>query len=84
MKTKKSIWVAITAMLCMVAVPCLAADVAKIGMVNIQKILLTSAAGKIAKTEISKKAREMESMLNEKKSEIQKLQERYFCSQRIS
>lgn len=75
MKTKKSIWVAITAMLCMVAVPCLAADVAKIGMVNIQKILLTSAAGKIAKTEISKKAREMESMLNEKKSEIQKLQE---------
>ena len=44
MKTKKSIWVAITAMLCMVAVPCLAADVAKIGMVNIQKILLTSAA----------------------------------------
>lgn len=75
MKTKKSIWLAITAMLCMVAVPCLAADVAKIGMVNIQKILLTSAAGKIAKAEISKKAREMESTLNEKKSEIQKLQE---------
>ena len=75
MKTGKSIWVAITAMLCMVVAPCFAADVAKIGVVDIQKILLTSAAGKIAKAEISKKAREMESTLNEKKSEIQKLQE---------
>ena len=74
---KSRIWtgVAIAAIMCMAAAPGFAADVAKIGVVNIQKILLTSAAGKSAKVEISKKAREMESTLNEKKSEIQKLQE---------
>lgn len=75
MKLKISMGVAIAALLCMLTAPCFAADVAKIGVVDIQKILLTSAAGKIAKAEISKKAREMEGMLNEKKSEIQKLQE---------
>ena len=66
---------AVAAVLCMVAAPCFAADVAKIGVVDIQKILLTSAAGKSAKAEISKKARGMESTLNEKKVEIDKLQE---------
>ena len=75
MRSKTTIGVAIAALLCIVTVPCFAADVAKIGVVNIQKILLTSAAGKIAKVEIGKKAREMESTLNVKKSEIQKLQE---------
>jgi outer membrane protein len=65
----------IAAMLCMVVAPCFAADVAKIGVVDIQKVLLTSAAGKIAKAEIGKNAREMETTLNEKKVEIEKLQE---------
>ena len=67
--------VAIAAALCIFVVSGFAADVAKIGVVDIQKVLLTSAAGKIAKTEISKKAREMEATLNDKKTEIQKLQE---------
>ena len=67
--------VAIAAVLCVFVAPGFAADVAKIGVVDIQKVLLTSAAGKIAKAEISKKAREMEATLNEKKTEIQKLQE---------
>ena len=75
MKSKISIGVAITALLCIIVTPGFAADVAKIGVVDIQKILLTSAAGKNAKAEISKKAREMESTLNEKKVEIDKLQE---------
>ena len=58
----------------MAAAPGFAADVAKIGGVVIQKVLLTSAAGKRAKAEINKKAREMEAKLNEKKSEIENLQ----------
>ena len=75
MRTRKSVLITMAAVLCMIAAPCLAADVAKIGVVDIQKILLTSAAGKIAKAEINKNAREMEAALNEKKAEIQKLQE---------
>ena len=57
------------------AAPCLGADVAKIGVVNIQKVLLTSSAGKLAKAQINKKAREMESSLTVKKEEIEKLKE---------
>ena len=55
--------------------PLFAADVAKIGVVDIQKVLLTSSVGKMAKAQMNKKAREMESILNEKKDEIQKLKE---------
>ena len=57
------------------AAPCLGADVAKIGVVDIQKVLLTSSAGKLAKAQINKKAREMESGLTVKKEEIEKLKE---------
>ena len=56
---------------------CLAADVAKIGVVDIQKVLLTSSAGKLAKAQINKKAREMESNLTAKKEEIEKLKENF-------
>ena len=75
MRTK--IWVVfiVSAISCAIAVPGFAADVAKIGVVDIQKVLMTSSAGKAAKAEINKKAREMEAKLNEKKDEIQKLQE---------
>jgi len=55
--------------------PCLGGDVAKIGVVDIQKILLTSSAGKLAKAQINKKAREMENGLTVKKEEIEKLKE---------
>jgi outer membrane protein len=75
MKSIIATGVAIAVAVCVAAAPGFAADVAKIGVVDIQKILLTSAAGKNAKAEISKKAREMESTLNEKKVEIEKLQE---------
>jgi len=57
------------------AAPCLGADVAKIGVVDIQKVLMTSSAGKLAKAQINKKAREMESSLTAKKEEIDKLKE---------
>jgi len=57
------------------ASPSLGADVAKIGVVDIQKILLTSSAGKMAKAQINKKAREMEGQLTAKKEEIEGLKE---------
>lgn len=59
----------------MISIPSFAADVAKIGVVDVQKVLLTSSVGKMAKAQINKKAREMESILNDKKDEIQKLKE---------
>ena len=49
--------------------------VAKIGVVDIDKLLLTSSAGKLAKAQIDKKTREMESSLTAKKEEIDKLKE---------
>jgi outer membrane protein len=70
----KTLWVLV--LICFtLSTPLFAADVAKIGVVDIQKVLLTSSVGKMAKAQINKKAREMESSLNEKKDEIQKLKE---------
>ena len=67
--------VAIILTVAWLAIPCMGADVAKIGVVDTQKILLTSSAGKMAKAQINKKAREMEAKLTEKKEEIDKLKE---------
>jgi outer membrane protein len=71
----KTMMLAIILTVAWTAVPCMGADVAKIGVVDIQKILLTSSAGKMAKAQINKKAREMETKLTEKKEEIDKLKE---------
>ena len=67
--------IAVTLAVIWIATPCMGADVAKIGVVDIQKILLTSSAGKMAKAQINKKAREMEAKLTERKQEIDKLKE---------
>ncbi len=71
----KTIIIAVVLTVAWLATPCMGADVAKIGVVDIQKILLTSSAGKMAKAQINKKAREMEAKLTEKKEEIDKLKE---------
>ena len=70
----KTLWLVVVVGL-MLSAPCFGADVAKIGVVDVQKVLLTSSVGKMAKAQINQKAREMESILNEKKDEIQKLKE---------
>lgn len=72
---RKSTMTALFMIVLWLASPCMAADVAKIGVVDIQKVLLTSSAGKMAKAQINKKAREMESSLTVKKEEIEKLKE---------
>ncbi len=53
--------------------PSISADVAKIGIVNFQKVLLTSNSGRVAKDEINKKGGEMEQDLKSKGAEIETL-----------
>lgn len=50
-----------------------AADVAKIGVVDFQKIFSTSAAGKQAKAEIQKQGKKMETDLKSKYAEIEEI-----------
>ena len=48
-------------------------EVPKIGIFNFQKILVTSALGKVAKEEINKKGKEMEESLKGKGQELEEL-----------
>ena len=50
-----------------------AADKPKIGIINFQKILVSSSSGKIAKEEINKKGKEMETSLKAKGEELEEL-----------
>jgi outer membrane protein len=59
----------------MISAPSFGADVAKIGVINIQKILVTSSVGKMIKAQMNKKAREMQDVFQERKDEVQKLNE---------
>ena len=53
-----------------------AADVAKIGVIDLQKILETSAAGKSIQTELKKEKDKMESDLKKKGTEIENIRKR--------
>jgi len=53
-----------------------AADVAKIGIVDLQKVLETSSPGKSAQAQIKEKKDNMEQDLNQKGAELEKLRER--------
>lgn len=57
------------------AVPAWGADVAKIGIVDFQRILTESEAGKDIQAQLQKKGREMESDIRELGTEIEKLRE---------
>ena len=50
-----------------------AADVAKIGVIDMQRVLETSSAGKAALSEIKKQKEKMETELQKKKEEIEEL-----------
>ena len=54
----------------------LAADVAKIGVIDLQKILETSKAGKLIQAELKKQKENMESDLKQKGAEIEKISKR--------
>lgn len=53
-----------------------AADVAKIGVIDFQRILETSSAGKYAQAEINKKGKQMEADLKKRGAEIEETKQR--------
>lgn len=52
------------------------ADVAKIGVVNFQRILETASAGKAAQVEINKQGKKMEAELKKKQAELEEMKKR--------
>jgi outer membrane protein len=59
------------------ALPALAADIAKIGVVDFQRVLLESAPGKAVQETIQTRGREMESDLRKKGEEIEQMTEQF-------
>jgi outer membrane protein len=59
------------------AVPVLAADIAKIGVVDFQRVLLESAPGKAVQETIQTRGRQMEVDLRQKGDEIEKMTEQF-------
>ena len=55
---------------------CFAADVAKIGVVDLQRVLETSGPGKSAQAEIKKQKEKMEKDLQQKGTEIEQIRQR--------
>ena len=75
MRTGKFTVVTLTIVLMLWAVPGWGADVAKIGVINFQRIFESSTAGKMVKTELKKKYDEMQADLEKKRDEINKLKD---------
>jgi outer membrane protein len=57
-------------------VPAEAADVAKIGVIDFQRVLEASSAGKYAQAEINKKGKQMEADLKKRGAEIEEIKKR--------
>lgn len=72
MRLYKSLFISMIALL-FVAPAAQSADVAKIGIVDFQKIIETSEAGKKAKSEINAQGKKMEEELKKKATEIEQL-----------
>jgi outer membrane protein len=75
MKIGKTAFIAITIVF-FFAVCAYSADVAKIGIIDFQKIFDTSSTGKSAQAEITEKGKKMEAELKEKGAVIEKLQKK--------
>ncbi len=71
MRTCKMVFVTTVICFCFLATSSYGADVAKIGIVNFQRILETSSAGKMAMAEINKRGKKMEADLKKKGGEIE-------------
>ena len=76
MRTYKMAFVATIINFCFLVASSYGADVAKIGVVDFQRILETSSAGKMAMAEISKRGAKMEADLKRKGEEIEKLRKK--------
>lgn len=73
MKAKKIVLISVLMCLCFFVVNARAADVAKIGVIDFQKVISESEAGKKVQGEIQQKGRQMESDLQELAREIEEL-----------
>ena len=73
MRMIKMIFVGITLVLLSGVMPSYGADVAKIGVIDFQRILETSSVGKSADAEIKKQGKKMEIELRQKQTELQGL-----------
>ena len=77
MRTAPVFWLAaVAAALLLSANPAAAADGAKIGVVNLQKVLETSVAGKAAQNELKTQRDQLEADLKQKGNEIQEMEKR--------
>jgi len=78
MKIWKSILLLITCLLFFAtASTVIGADIAKIGIVDFQKVFEVSDAGKLAQVEINKQGKKMEDDLKKKEVEIKELQKKF-------
>ena len=76
MRILKPVWVISIFVIAFCSQHTLAADVAKIGVIDLQKILETSAAGKSIQAELKKEKDKMESDLQKKGTEIENIRKR--------
>ncbi len=76
MRSFKIVFVAAIISLCFIIAPSYGADVAKIGVVNFQRIFDASNAGKQASAEINKQGKKMEAGLNQKGQEIEEIRKK--------
>ena len=76
MRMIKMVFVGITLVLLSGVMPSYGADVAKIGVIDFQRILETSSAGKSADAEIKKQGKKMEIELRQKQTELQALNDK--------
>ncbi len=73
---KAALLAAIFCSFCFWGTPLYGADVAKIGIIDFQRILETSSAGKKAQAEIAKQGKQMEADLKEKGAEIEEIKKK--------
>lgn len=76
MRNMKMTFIGITLFLFLWSATGFAADVAKIGVVDFQRILETSSAGKASQAEINKHGKKMETDLKNKQAELQELKKK--------
>ncbi len=76
MRTCKGTFVAIVICFCLLAASSYGADVAKIGIVDFQRILETSSAGKKAMAEVNKRGKKIEADLKKKGEEIEAIKKK--------
>jgi outer membrane protein len=76
MRILKPVWVILIFIFVFFSQPAYAADVAKIGVIDLQKILESSAAGKSIQAELKKEKDKMEVDLKKKGAEIENIRKR--------